>query len=100
MRLLDDRLAVVKIDKPKPADAPASSIIIPDSARQAMEDKLAYGSVRVVGEGKRLDNGERRPMEVTVDEVVVFNKYSGYQIEDTDGETVFILNESDILAIL
>jgi chaperonin GroES len=100
MRLLDDRLAVVRGEKPKPADAPKSAIIIPDSAQQAMEEKLAYGKVVIVGEGKRLENGQRRPMEVAADEVVVFNKYSGYQIDDTDGQTLFIITEADILAIL
>ncbi len=100
MRLLDDKLAVQRIDPPKPEGHKESIIEIPDSAKKAMEEKLIYAKVIAVGKGKRLDNGERRPMEVVEGDTILLNKYGGYTIKDSDGIDTVILTEAEILAIL
>ena len=52
-----------------------------------------------VGPGKLLDSGERGTPSVKVDDVVLYGKYSGTEV-DVDGDTFIILKESDVLAIV
>lgn len=73
----------------------ASGIVLPDSAKE----KPQKGEVLAVGSGRVLESGQRMPSEVKVGDVVLFSKYSGME-HKVDGETVLILAERDILAIL
>ena len=73
----------------------ASGIIIPDSA----QEKPQVGEVIAVGEGRLLQNGEIKPLQVKVGDYVVFNKYAGTEVE-LEGEKYLILGEDEVLAIL
>jgi chaperonin GroES len=72
-----------------------SGIVLPDTAKEKPQE----GEVLAVGAGKMGDDGNRIPMEVQVNDRVVFSKYGGTEIK-IDGEEYLILKESDILAIV
>lgn len=89
---LGDRVVV----KPSPRDeVTASGILIPDTAKQ---DKPEQGTVVAVGNG-RYDGDDLVPMTVAVGDTVLFSKY-GYDEVKIEGETYFILSESNVLAII
>jgi chaperonin GroES len=56
-------------------------IVLPDSATE----KPIRGKVLAVGNGKILDNGNVRPLDVKVDDIILFGKYSGTEVK-LDGE--------------
>lgn len=70
-------------------------IIIPDSAKE----KPIEGEVIAVGNGKVLDDGKVRPLELKVNDRVLFGKYSGTEIK-IEGEEHVILREDEILGVL
>ena len=72
-----------------------SGIVLPDTAKEKPQE----GEVLAVGLGKMGDDGKRIPLEVQVNDRVVFSKYGGTEIK-VDGEEYLILKESDILAIV
>ena len=89
---LEDRIVV------KPQDAEektAGGIVLPDTARE----KPLMGKVIAVGTGKLLDNGTRAAMSVKKNDVVLYGKYSGSDIE-IDGDDYKILRESEVLGIV
>ena len=69
-------------------------LFIPDTAKEKPQE----GEILFVGPG-RFDDGKRVPMEVKAGDRVLFGKYSGTEVV-IDGETLLILRESDVLAIL
>ncbi len=89
---LEDRIVI----RPKDAEATtASGLVIPDTAKE----KPQQGEVLAVGAGRRGDNGDLIPMDVSVGDVVVYSKYGGTEIA-SDGEDLLILNARDVLAIV
>ncbi len=90
LRPLDDRVVVEPVEA---EERTAGGIVLPDTAKE----KPQRGTVRAVGPGKLLDNGQRGDLSVAVGDVVIYGKYSGTDIE-VAGEDVKILRESDILA--
>ena len=62
--------------------------------------KSTRGKVLAVGKGRLLDNGQLAPVDVKVGDTVIFNEGYGTKKEQLDGEEVFILSESDILAVV
>ena len=84
---LSDRVLI----KPTPAEeVTATGIIIPDTAKE----KPLRGTVLAVGPGTKDE-----AMQVEVGDVVLYGKYAGTEVE-IDRETVLIMRQSDILAIL
>ena len=73
----------------------ASGIIIPETVDK---EKPAQGTVIATGPGK-YEDGKRVPMQVKVGDQVLFSKY-GYDEVKIDGETYYILSESNILGIM
>lgn len=73
----------------------ASGIIIPETVDK---EKPAQGTVVAVGPGK-YEEGKRSPMQVKVGDTVLFSKY-GYDEVKIEGETYYILNESNVLGII
>ena len=89
---ISDRVIVKRID----ADtATSSGIIIPDN----VAEKPDRGVVLAVGEGRRTEAGDLVPMTVSVDDQVIFGKFSG-QVVKIDGEELLILREEEIYAII
>jgi chaperonin GroES len=70
-------------------------IVIPDTAKEKPQE----GEVLAVGNGKKLDNGTRSPMDVRVGDRILFGKYSGSEVK-LNGEELLIMREEDILGIL
>ncbi|NJN47638.1 MAG: co-chaperone GroES [Candidatus Competibacteraceae bacterium] len=73
----------------------AGGIVIPDSATE----KPIRGEVIAIGNGKILDNGDNRPLDVKVGDEVLFGKYSGTEVK-VDNEELVVMREDDIMAII
>ena len=70
-------------------------LVLPDTVKE----KPVEGIVVAVGAGKVLDNGQRQPMEVNVDDKVIYSKYSGTEVK-VDGKEYKVVNQDDILAVV
>jgi chaperonin GroES len=73
----------------------AGGIVLPETAKE----KPQKGVVLSVGPGDRDEEGKRIPMDVAVNDTVLFAKYGGTEIK-VDGKKLLILRESDLLAIV
>ncbi|MDC9726918.1 MAG: co-chaperone GroES [Candidatus Thioglobus sp.] len=87
-----DRVIVRRTEEEKTT---ASGLIIPDSA----SEKPSQGEVLAAGNGRVADTGEVIAMEVKAGDQVLFGQFAGTEIK-SDGETLLVMNESDILAIV
>ncbi len=93
IRPLHDRVVVRRKEE---EEKTAGGILLPGSAKE----KPNQGEVLAVGNGRVLDNGEVRPVDVQVGDIVVFGKYAGSDTIEVDGEELVILSESDIKAVV
>ncbi len=62
--------------------------------------KSNRGKVIAVGNGRKLDNGERVSLDVKVGDTILFNDGYGVKTEKIDGSEYLILSEQDVLAIV
>jgi chaperonin GroES len=92
LRPLGDKILVKRVEAETKTK---SGIVLPDSAKE----KPKRGKVIAIGDGKRLDNGERAPFSVKKNDEVLFTSYAGSEIK-IDGEELLIMSEDDILAIV
>ncbi len=92
IRPLHDRIIVKRL---KEEEKTKGGIIIPDTAKE----KPIEGEVLAIGNGKSLENGTVRKLDVKVGDRVLFGKYSGTEVK-IDGEERLILREDDVLAVL
>jgi chaperonin GroES len=89
---LEDRIVV----KPLEAEqTTASGLVIPDTAKEKPQE----GKVIAVGPGRVDDNGKRVPLDVKVDDKVIYSKYGGTEVKYA-GEEYLILSARDVLAVL
>lgn len=93
IRPLHDR---VIIKRKEVESKSAGGIVLTGSAA----DKSTRGEVIAIGNGRLLDNGDIKPLDVKVGDIVIFNDGYGVKTEKIDNEEVLILSESDILAIV
>ncbi len=93
IRPLHDRVVVRRKEEELTS---AGGIVLPGSA----QEKPNEGEVIAVGNGQILDNGDVRPVDVKIGDVVVFGKYAGSDTIEVDGEELIILSESDIKAVV
>jgi chaperonin GroES len=73
----------------------AGGIVIPDSATE----KPIQGEIIAVGNGKIMDNGDHRALDVKVGDRVLFGKYSGTEVK-LDGEEFLVMREDDIMGVI
>ena len=92
VRPLYDRVLVKRVEEETKT---TGGIYIPDTAKE----KEARGKVVAVGDGKLLDNGEVRKLDVKKGDTVLFGKYSGTEVK-YDGADLIILREDDILGVI
>jgi len=92
IRPLGEKVLVKRLEA---EDVTAGGIVLPDSAKE----KPKRGTVLSVGEGRLLDTGERKPLQIQEGEQVLFSSYAGTEVK-VDGEDMIIMDESDILAVL
>ena len=92
IRPLHDRVIIRRMEEEKTSPG---GIVIPDSATE----KPVKSEVVAVGNGKILDSGEVRPLDVKVGDTILFGKYSGTEVS-VDGEELLVMREDDITAII
>jgi len=73
----------------------AGGILLPGSAKE----KPNQGEILSVGDGAVLDNGDVRPVALSVGDVVIFGQYSGNAVK-IDGEELIIMSESEIYGVV
>ncbi len=89
---LADRVVI----QPKEAEEKTSGgIILPDTVKE----KPVEGKVIAVGNGKILDSGEVRALDVKKGDKILFGKYSGTEVK-VDGEEYLVMREDDIMGII
>ncbi|ARC54619.1 molecular chaperone GroES [Candidatus Riesia pthiripubis] len=62
--------------------------------------KSTRGKILAVGKGTLLENGMKKPLDVKVGDIIIFNDGYGVKTEKIDNEEVLIMSESDILAVV
>ena len=92
IRPLHDRIVVKRLEEEKTTPG---GIVIPDSAAE----KPIQGEVLAVGNGKLLDNGETRALDVKVGDKVLFGKFAGTEVK-FDGEELVVMREDDVMAVV
>ncbi|MEY4194736.1 MAG: hypothetical protein RLZZ226_1104 [Pseudomonadota bacterium] len=91
IRPLNDRIVVQRQEEEKVS---SGGILIPDSAKE----KPVRGTVVATGNGKLLDNGKVRSLDVKAGDTVLFGKYAGTEIK-VEGIEYLILREDDIMGV-
>jgi chaperonin GroES len=93
LRPLADRVIVEPLEK---EETTSGGILLPETAKEKPQE----GLVLAAGPGRWDEDGKKRvPLEVAVNDRVVFAKYSGTEIKLGD-KKLLILGEKDILAVM
>ena len=92
IRPLHDRVVVKRIEEERKS---AGGIVIPDN----IAEKPDQGEVIAVGNGKILEDGKVRPLDVKVGDRILFGKYSGSTVK-MEGEEYLVMREDDIMGIV
>ncbi len=92
LKPLGDHIVVKPMEE---AEVKKGGIIIPDTAKE----KPSRGEVVEAGQGKIMDDGKRKPMELKKGDKVIYQKYGGNEIKVDDVEYI-IMTEEDVLAIV
>jgi len=92
IRPLGDKVLVERVEAESKT---AGGIVLPDTAKE----KPQRGKVVSVGEGKMLENGTRKEVQVKKGDLVLFTSYAGTEIK-IDGKEYLIMDESDIMAVI
>ena len=92
IRPLYDRILVKRIEE---QNKTAGGLFIPDTAKEKPQEAL----VVAVGNGKVIEDGSLRKLEVKAGDKILFSKYSGNEIK-IDGAEHLILREDEVLGVL
>ena len=92
IRPLHDRIIVKRMEEERKSPG---GIVIPDAAAE----KQIKGEVIAVGNGRVLESGEVRPLDVKAGDKVIFGKYSGTEVK-VDGEDLLVMKEDDIMGVI
>lgn len=92
IRPLSDKVLVRRLEADNKT---AGGIVLPDSAKE----KPQRGKIVSVGQGKVLDDGTVRKMQIKKGDTVLFTSYAGTEVKIGDKEHL-IMSESDIMAII
>ena len=92
IRPLQDRVIVKRVEEDEKSKG---GIIIPDTAKEKPQE----GKVVAVGKGKLGDDGKVTPLDVKINDRILFGKYSATEI-NFDGEEHLIMREEDILGVI
>ena len=92
IRPLHDRVVIKRMDEDRTSPG---GIVIPDAAAK----KPIKGEIIAVGNGKILENGDIRALDVKAGDKVLFGKYSGTEVK-VDGEELLVMKEDDIMAVI
>jgi len=89
---LGDRVVV---EREEAEEVTAGGIVLPDSAK----DKPSRGKVVSVGEGRLLDDGSRKGLQVKAGDRILFSSWAGEQFKLGEQE-LLLMREEDILAVI
>ena len=92
IRPLHDRVVIRRTEEERTSPG---GIVIPDTAAE----KPIRGEVVAVGNGKILDTGEIRALDLKVGDQVLFGKYSGTEVK-VEGEDLLVMREDDVMAVI
>ena len=92
MRPLHDRVIVKRTEEERTSPG---GIVIPDAAAE----KPIKGEIVAAGNGRVLDSGDIRALDVKVGDVVLFGKYAGTEVK-VEGEELLVMKEDDIMAVI
>ena len=92
IRPLHDRVVVRRTEEERTSPG---GIVIPDTATE----KPVRGEVIAVGNGKLLDSGDVRALDLKVGDQILFGKYSGTEVK-VDGEELLVMREDDVMAVV
>jgi chaperonin GroES len=92
IRPLHDRVVIRRTEEERTSPG---GIVIPDTATE----KPIRGEVIAVGNGKILESGDVRALELKVGDQVLFGKYSGTEVK-VDGEDLLVMREDDVMAVV
>ena len=92
LRPLHDRVIVRRKEEERTSPG---GIVIPDTAAE----KPVRGEVIAAGNGKILENGDVRNLDVQVGDQILFGKYSGTEVK-VEGEELLVMREDDIMAVI
>ena len=88
---LGERVVIKPIER---EETTSSGIILPDTAKEKPQE----GQIVAVGPGRATEDGKGRiPMEIGVNDRVIYSKFAGTEYKEGVDEYL-ILRESDILA--
>ena len=91
-RTVVDRVIVQGTEEER---ASGGGVVLPDTAAE----RAIRGEVVAAGNGKLLDSGELRPLDVKPGDKVLFGKYSGTEVK-VDGKDLLVMREDDIMAVI
>lgn len=92
IRPLHDRVIVKRQEEETTSPG---GIVIPDTAAE----KPIKGEVVAVGNGKLLDSGEVRKLDLKEGDKILFGKYSGTEVK-VDGVEYLVMREDDVMAVI
>lgn len=92
IRPLHDRVVVRRMEEQTMS---AGGIVLPGSA----SEKPDRGEIVAAGKGRITDSGDVRAMDVAVGDTVLFKQYGPTEIK-VDGETLLVMSEDDIIAVI
>ncbi len=92
IRPLHDRIIVKRVQE---EEKTKGGIIIPDTAKE----KPIEGEIVAVGNGKIMEDGSVRKLEVKAGDRIPFGKYSGTEVK-IDGEERLIMREDDVQCVV
>ena len=90
---LEDRILVQTLEAEQTT---ASGLVIPDTAKEKPQE----GKVLAVGPRRFDEDGDKRiPLDIKVNDVVIYSKYGGTEVK-YDGQEYLLLSARDVLAIV
>jgi chaperonin GroES len=92
IRPLHDRVIVKRTEEEKTSPG---GIVIPDSAAE----KPIKGEIVAIGNGKILESGEIRALDLKEGDKILFGKYSGTEVK-VDGVEYLVMREDDVMAVI
>ena len=92
IRPLADKVLVQRLEA---SNLTAGGIVLPDSAKE----KPQKGKIVSAGDGKVLDDGTVRKLQVKKGDIVLFQSYAGTEVK-IDNKEYLIMDESSIMAVI
>jgi len=92
VRPLGDKILVQRLEAESQTP---SGILLPESAKEKPQE----AKVVRVGDGRKLDNGQRVDFTVKEGDTIIISKWGGTEVK-VDDEEYLIMSEDDVLAVV